>query len=98
LFLVETTSRTRLSFIFTGTHRIGQESVCNYDYLCAEDSLDEKVLNKIQKKFGVLDHIIDNKENKDGFDILETEAFDRVFEEEEVEEVDMQPAAKRMRD
>ena len=86
------------------THRIGATQVCHYDYLCAEDSLDERVLSKIQGKFGLLDQIIDGNANKDGFDILETEAFDRVFEEEEEEEgegegegeEDVEPIAKRI--
>lgn len=59
------------------THRIGQEHVCHYDYLCAEDSLDERVLNKIQNKFGLLDQIIDEKQNADGFNISSTEEFER---------------------
>jgi SWI/SNF-related matrix-associated actin-dependent regulator 1 of chromatin subfamily A len=64
------------------THRIGQEQVCHYDYLCASESLDERVLNKIQSKFGLLDRIIDGKGNSDGFDIGENLDFERVFEED----------------
>ena len=48
--------------------------------------MDERVLDKIQNKFGLLDHIIDKKRNADGFDVAEETEFERVFTEEEEEE------------
>jgi len=68
------------------THRIGQDEVCHYDYLIAQDTLDERVMKKIQNKHSLLDHIIDSKANTDGFNIEETEEV--ACEEEEEEEAE----------
>ena len=56
------------------------------------------MLSKIQNKFGLLDQIIDGKSNADGFDILDTTSFDRVFDNVDdvaEEEEDREPAVKR---
>ena len=63
-------------------HRIGQQTVCQYDYLISQDSLDERVFKKIQDKFTLLDKIIDRSANKDGYAVEENELFEREFEDE----------------
>jgi len=71
-------------------HRIGQNSTCQYHYLIADGSLDERVFRKVHEKFALVDKIIDAGRNAKGYDVEETERFDRVMEEEEDE-----PAAKK---
>jgi len=63
-------------------HRIGQEHPCNYDYLVAKDTLDERVMKKIQGKFSLLDHILNSSENADGFDVTENGQFERSDDDE----------------
>jgi SWI/SNF-related matrix-associated actin-dependent regulator 1 of chromatin subfamily A len=59
-------------------HRIGAsgESVF-YTYICAKDTLDERVYTKLARKHALMDRIIDSGENADGFDRVISSTFER---------------------
>jgi len=42
-------------------HRIGQEEVCNYYFLLAENTIEEKIANMLDKKTKTLDSVLDGK-------------------------------------
>ena len=68
-------------------HRIGAvgESV-HYTYICAQGTLDERVYNKLAKKHALMDQLIDNSANADGFDRTEAREFERDLTEEDSDE------------
>ena len=70
---------------------MGQEKCCHYFYLIAEDSLDERVFKKVHEKYALVDKIIDNGTNAEGYDVQENAAFDRDLAEDD------EPPEKKMR-
>ena len=68
------------------THRIGQEEPCQYDYIIAKDTLDERVMKKIKNKNSLLQHIIDSDKQGNGFNIEQEDEYLRGDVQREEEE------------